>query len=177
MPKKRKFNARSSKITPRRKGKQLKKLTSTREESSIDPTIDLAHDSSPSEPSPSLVSLPPATRNAPPNVPPPRAAAKESAKGNTIDYNEMDDYEKVLFDSSLRRLMIAGQFVKTHGMEQDESKWGGKTGIIAEIKRNLDIPRGTDIRAILRSVIMHYELGENIYWRHRIGKNRTYSHP
>ena len=89
----------------------------------------------------------------------------------------MDDYEKVLFDSSLHRLMIAGQFVKTHGMEQDESKWGGKTGIIAEIKRNLDIPRGTDIRAILRSVIMHYELGENIYWRHRIGKNRTYSHP
>ena len=56
--------------------------------------------------------------------------------------------------------MIGGYFVYKHGMETDEKLWGGQGGIISDIKKVFDIPRGTEIAPILRAVIMCHESGE-----------------
>ena len=164
MPKRKQFGS-TSIGSRKRKGKQRKRreLATTLEESSIDPTIDLAHDSTLSEPSPSHVSPLPATTNVTPattNNAPPCAAAKERAKGNDVNYDEREDYGKTLFNEALRRASIACYFVEKHNMCQDETLWGGRSGIIADIKKTFNIPRGTEVTHILRAVIMYQEIGE-----------------
>ena len=92
---------------------------------------------------------------------PPSAAARERSKENNVNYDERDQtLGKKLFTPTARRVMIGGYFVFKHGMEQDETKWGGgKGGIISDIKKVFDIPQGTEISYILRAVIMCHELG------------------
>ena len=91
---------------------------------------------------------------------PPSAAARERSKENNVNYDERDQtLGKKLFTPTARRVMIGGYFVFKHGMEQDETKWGCKGGIISDIKKVFDIPQGTEISYILRAVIMCHELG------------------
>ena len=145
MPKRKQFGS-SSKFSAKRKGrKKQREVVILESTNTLDPTIDLAHDSTLSEPSPSHVSPLPATTNVPPattNNAPPCAAAKERAKGNDVNYDEREDYGKTLFNEALRRASIACYFVEKHNMCQDETLWGGRSGIIADIKKTFNIPRG-----------------------------------
>ena len=92
---------------------------------------------------------------------PPAAAAGNRTQGDNVNYDERDKaLPKKLFSEAAKRTMIGGYFVYQHGMETDETLWGGKGGIIADIKRVFDVPRGTEVADILRAVIMCDESDE-----------------
>ena len=92
---------------------------------------------------------------------PPAAAAGNRTMGDNVNYDERDKaLPKKLFSEASKRTMIGGYFVYQHGMETDETLWGGQGGIIADIKKVFDVPRGTEVADILRAVIMCDESDE-----------------
>ena len=92
---------------------------------------------------------------------PPAAAAGNRTQGDNVNYDERDKaLPKKLFSEAAKRTMIGGYFVYQHGMETDETLWGGKGGIIADIKRVFDVPKGSEAADILCAVIMCYESDE-----------------
>ena len=92
---------------------------------------------------------------------PPAAAAGNRTQGDNVNYDERDKaLPKKLFSEASKRTIIGGYFVFQHGMETDETLWGGQGGIIADIKKVFDVPKGTEVADILRAVIMCDESDE-----------------
>eukprot|EP01083_Nonionella_stella_P098900 278180_1 len=150
MPKKRK---RGSSIGQRRKGKKsyskaelaAKAAAQARREARLEKKSVV----SPSVQSPSSQAPLPSVENA--NV----ASSSSRSKKVKVNYDEGGIItEAPLFNEASRRIMIAGYFVYRHKMDSNKDNWHGKGGIISDIKKTFDIPRGTDISNILKTVLI-----------------------
>jgi hypothetical protein len=68
-----------------------------------------------------------------------------------------------------QRIAILVYFVQSLGSpEESDGGWEGKDGAIAQIRKTLSIPRGTDIRSILRTIKQH-EMQGTAYTGDRVG--------
>ena len=73
-----------------------------------------------------------------------------------------------VLEESARRVAVAYLFVHVHG-SPPQSQWNGKDGVIAMIKKTLNISRGTRIQYILKDVVAAQEIGEIYTGRNKAG--------
>eukprot|EP00554_Chaetoceros_debilis_P014721 CAMPEP_0194124052 /NCGR_PEP_ID=MMETSP0150-20130528/57065_1 /TAXON_ID=122233 /ORGANISM="Chaetoceros debilis, Strain MM31A-1" /LENGTH=151 /DNA_ID=CAMNT_0038817579 /DNA_START=30 /DNA_END=481 /DNA_ORIENTATION=- len=71
------------------------------------------------------------------------ASSNSRSRKIKVNYDEGEITEAPVFNEASRRIMIAGYFVYRHKMDSNKDNWHGKGGIISDIKKTFDIPRGT----------------------------------